>query len=348
MTEEARGVNVGDAGAFGVNYALRPHKFVDRRVFTEIIARFSGFLAADDHVYVGLGSFALEDHKLMHANFGMRTLISLEIDPNVFARQKFNAPLACIKPTRYSTDDFIVRRSAIFRECGAAQDASAIIWFDMTDAQSIRAHLDSFGRLLRNSQPSDIIRMTIDVDEKTLGKRDEGDTLSDVSKRRFAQLRELLGDELKPGARVQSTSTKLGIAKLVTYAFRLVAEKSFELDKTYKFEPLSLTTYADGHRMLSITGAVIERNKVAECRSRMKLGKVPGGVPGWDQLINIQLPQLTVWEKLSIDRNINDRSPQRLADGLNFKLHETIATVELLSGYSMFQRFYPTFRHVLL
>jgi hypothetical protein len=348
MNAEAPDANIGDAGAFGVNYALRPHKFVDRRVFMEVLSRFSGFMPIDDHVYIGLGSFALEDHKLMHANFGIKTLISLEIDSDVFARQKFNAPLACIKPTPYSTDDFVVRRSAILREAGAADDASAIIWFDMTDTQTIRAHLDSFGRLLRNSQPGDIIRMTVDVDEKTLGRGAEGLSLAETAKQRFERFRELLGDELKPGAGVRSILPKLGIARLAVYAFRLVAEKSFELDPVYKFEPLSLTTYADGHRMLSVTGVIVERNKTAECRDRMKLANVPGAVGDWDELIDIQLPQLTVWEKLSIDRNIDDQTRQRLAQTINFRLHETISTVELLKGYSVFQRFYPTFRHVLL
>jgi len=348
MNGEAPDVNIGDAGAFGVNYALRPHKFVDRRVFMEVLGRFSGFIPIDDHVYVGLGSFALEDHKLMHANFGIGTLISLEIDSDVFARQKFNAPLACIKPTPYSTDDFVVRRSTILREAGAADDASSIIWFDMTDAQTIRAHLDSFGRLVRSSQPGDVVRMTVDVDEKTLGRRTDEVSLGELAKQRFGRLRELLGDELKPGAQVRSILPQLGISKLVSYAFRLVAEKSFELDPVYKFEPLSLTTYADGHRMLSVTGTILERNKVAECRDRMRLNKVPGAVGGWDELIDIQLPQLTVWEKLSIDRNVDDQTPQQLAQRINFRLHDTISTVELLKGYSVFQRFYPTFRHVLL
>jgi hypothetical protein len=39
----------------------------------------------EDHVYVGLGSFAMEDHKLINTAFGIRTLISLEIDSLVLA-----------------------------------------------------------------------------------------------------------------------------------------------------------------------------------------------------------------------------------------------------------------------
>lgn len=337
-----------DAGSFGVNYALRPHKFVDRRVFMEVISRFSNFESINDYVYVGLGSFALEDHKLMHANFGMGVLVSLERSPDVFERQKFNNPLSCIKPTPFSTSDFVVRRTAIFRKAGAAPDAKAIIWFDMTDAENIRVHLESFHNLLRSSQPGDIIRMTVDVDEKTFARRAENESLDDVTARRFARIRELLGDQLMAGAGVRTIVSKLGMAKIILYAFRLVAERAFEVDAVNMFEPLSLTTYADGHRMLSVTGIIIERDRVAECRKRMHLANAPGGVDGWDRLVNIQLPQLTVWEKLSIDRHINNRNFRRLSRTMNFRLSDTTSTAELLRGYLEFQRFYPTFRHVLL
>ena len=103
----------GDAGAYGVNYALRPHKFVDRRIFIEAIGRCTQFVSLADHVYVGLGSFAMEDHKLINASFGIRKLLSLEINPDVVERQKFNTPLSCIMPTAFSTGDFIVRKTSI-------------------------------------------------------------------------------------------------------------------------------------------------------------------------------------------------------------------------------------------
>lgn len=348
MSAEILGAGPGDAGAFGVNYALRPHKFVDRRIFIEVVSRYSSFRSLEEYVYVGLGSFAMEDHKLMHSIIASRVLLSLEVNPDVLVRQKFNAPLASIHPTLYSTDDFVVRKSAIYGEVGVAPDANSIVWFDMTDAATLRVHLDTFGRLLRSSQPGDIVRMTVDIDEKTLGRRSDSETLEEIAKRRFMQLRELLGDELNPRARARQMSTKLGVARLASYAFKLVAERAFEHDRVHVFEPLSLTSYADGHRMLSITGAIVEREKVTECRSRMRLSSVPGSVDGWDELVEIQLPQLTVWEKLTIDRDIGRRGGPVLGQAINFRLHETIPTADLLRAYSHFQRFYPTFRHVLL
>jgi hypothetical protein len=96
MSTEAGESAAGNSGAFGVNYALRPHKFVDRRVFLEVVNRYTNFRSIEDYVYVGLGSFAMEDHKLVSATFGTKILISLEIDSEVVVRQKFNAPFACI------------------------------------------------------------------------------------------------------------------------------------------------------------------------------------------------------------------------------------------------------------
>lgn len=335
----------GSAGAFGVNYALRPHKFVDRRVFIEIINRYSNYCPITRYAYVGLGSFAMEDHKLINASFGIEKLISLEIDADVLARQKFNSPLACITPTQYSTSDFVVKKASIFRHIALKHDANSIIWFDMTDHESLRAHLDTFGRLLEISQAGDVVRMTVDIDEKTFGRKAEGESLDELQLRRFEVIREQLGDELKPGARQHHLSKTLGIAQLVVYAFRLVAEKVFERSELC-FAPLSITSYADGHRMLSITGALVSRDQLKSCHEKMDLSSVPGGVEDWDNLINIQIPQLTVWEKLSIDRELLGKS--KIPEVLDFKIHESISTTELLKGYKIFQRFYPTFRHVLL
>ena len=80
----------------------------------------------------------------------------------------------------------------------------------------------------------------------------------------------------------------------------------------------------------------------------MRLDTVPGGVKSWDDLVEIRIPQLTVWEKLTLDREVHVKSPKQLANQLKFRLHETISTEELLKGYAAFQRFYPSFRHVLL
>lgn len=348
MMEDSQDSKQVDVGAFGVNYALRPHKFVDRRVFVEVLNRYSGFNPLNQHVYVGLGSFAMEDHKMINASFGIKTLISLEIDPDVLKRQIFNVPLTCIKPTSYSTADFIVKRDAIFRDVKVDPSSRSIIWFDMTDLESIRAHLNAFGDLIRGSEPGDVIRITVDVDAKTLARKRDDETLDESQRRQFDALRELLGEQLQPGASPKDIGKPLGISRLVLYAFELVAEDASRLGN-WKFIPLSLTTYADGHRMLSVTGAVVEEAKAQTCLDHMDLGSVPGGATGWDNLVNIQIPQLTVWEKLSIDRKINSVAPKKLAaDEIQFRLHETISTVKLLEGYQTFQRFYPTFRHVLL
>jgi hypothetical protein len=339
---------LGLAGAFGVNYALRPHKFVDRRVFVEVIGRYAKFASIDKHVYVGLGSFAMEDHKLMNMSFGTNPLLSLEIDPDVLKRQKFNTPLPCIKPTGYSTGDYVVRKKAIYEEMQVSPESNSIVWFDMTDFDTIRAHLDTFSMLLAVSQPGDIVRMTVDVDEKTLARRKDDETFDALQARRFIELQEQLGPQLRPGARQTDLNKKLGIANLVCHAFRLTAEQAFERNENFKFEPISLTSYADGHRMLSVTGIVVEEARSKECLQRMDLSNVPGAVSGWHELIDIQIPQLTVWEKLVIDRKVHAGKSKNLGTVIDFKLHETVSTVELLKGYSKFQRFYPTFRHVLL
>lgn len=345
---DATVTQAGAAGAFGVNYALRPHKFVDRRIFVEALSRYAAYKPIQDFVYVGLGSFAMEDHKLMNASFGMVKLISLEIDADVLNRQKFNLPLSCIVPTAYSTEDFVSQKAAILKAAGVSGDHNSVVWFDMTDATTLRACLDTFEGLLRVSEPDDVVRITVDVDEKTLARVSKEASFEETTELRFEMLREMLGDQLKPGAKAKDLADKLGIARLVVYAFNMAAESAFRASGQFVFEPLSITTYADGHRMLSITGAVMRQDKVKKCREQMGLDSVPGAVRNWDELVDVEIPQLTIWEKLTLDREIHTKSSVDLAVMLDFKLHESIPTTALIDGFRSFQRFYPTFRHVLL
>lgn len=241
-----------------------------------------------------------------------------------------------------------MNKASILREAEIDPSSNLIVWFDMTDSASIRSHLDTFGDLIRASEPGDIIRMTVDIDEKTFGRKSEGEILEDVCRRRFSVLKEYLGNQLKPGAKPEDIAKTLGIAELVAYAFKLVAEEATEVGN-YAFKLLSLTTYADGHRMLSVTGAVLESSEAEACLKRVNPASIPGGAINWENLVNIEIPQLTVWEKLSIDRKIGFMSPKDLAaNEIKFRLHDTIATQQLLEGYQTFQRFYPTFRHILL
>ncbi|MBC8792753.1 MAG: hypothetical protein C6Y20_14215 [Tagaea sp. CACIAM 22H2] len=348
MTEMEAIPVAGVAGAFGVNYALRPHKFVDRRIFIEVLSRYAICTPIREFAYVGLGSFAMEDHKLMNASFDMMKLISLEIDSDVWARQKFNLPLSCITATSYSTQDFVSKKGVVFKKAGVPADANAIVWFDMTDALTLRASIDTFEGLLRVSEPGDVIRLTIDVDEKTLARSSAEASLDDIRERRFNKLREMLGDQLRPGAKSSDLLQKLGITKLAVHAFNVAAEAAFSNAGKYTFEPLSITTYADGHRMLSVTGAVVKRSEVDLYRKKMDLKTVPGGVGDWQTIVDVEIPQLTVWEKLTLDRDIHSKSAAELAAQLNFKLHESIPTENLIERFKLFQRFYPTFRHVLL
>ena len=67
----------------------------------------------------------------------------------------------------------------------------------------------------------------------------------------------------------------------------MAAEAAFVSNEKYVFEPMSITTYADGHRMLSITGAIIERKESKRYRNQMDLKAVPGGVGSWDELVDV-------------------------------------------------------------
>ena len=105
---------------------------------------------------------------------------------------------------------------------------NTVVWFDLTDATTLRACLDTFEGLLRASEPGDVVRVTVDVDEKRLARvSSQNVSWEETRSRRFDVLREMLDDRLRPGAKPEDLVQKLGVAQLVVYAFHMAAEAAF-------------------------------------------------------------------------------------------------------------------------
>src|SRR2546426_986975 len=105
-------------------YHLRTNKGVERLLFLDLLRRLDGRLPQqiESYRYVGLGGPYLEDFGMIHAAFGNRRMLSLELEPHVRSRQLINRPYARIEPTLDSTETFVEQY-----ETG---NVPLIVWFD--------------------------------------------------------------------------------------------------------------------------------------------------------------------------------------------------------------------------
>lgn len=79
-----------------INYSLRPAKNVERKIMCEFFRTAKKEYNISDYRYIGFGSFYFEDFILMHKEFGIDKMISIEKDIVNNERFEFNKPFSCI------------------------------------------------------------------------------------------------------------------------------------------------------------------------------------------------------------------------------------------------------------
>ncbi len=135
-----------------VSYDLRPAKQTERRILLDLVAlgRECG-LEISGYRYVGMGANRFYDYLLLHRYLGIQNMVSLEHDPNMVERARFNAPYGFIEVREQSTTDFIQ-----FDEF----DGRSIYWFDYDSAIGTEV-IDDIYSLGTAVSPGDFIFVTV-------------------------------------------------------------------------------------------------------------------------------------------------------------------------------------------
>jgi hypothetical protein len=83
-----------------IDYRIRPAKHAERYMLCDVMRRMR-FAHLDDYQYVGFGSIAFQDFRLVHKMLGVNSMISIEdVDPAAVtkrARFRENAPFGCVE-----------------------------------------------------------------------------------------------------------------------------------------------------------------------------------------------------------------------------------------------------------
>lgn len=81
-----------------VNYNVRPCKSVERKMMCEMISRLVAFDKISNYRYIGMGAKYFADFSLLHKEFGINDMHSMEIasDEKNKKRFEFNKPFNCI------------------------------------------------------------------------------------------------------------------------------------------------------------------------------------------------------------------------------------------------------------
>lgn len=324
------------SGGGRVPYHLRPNKAVDRQLFLELLAKIDGYKKIIDYEYVGFGGPFLADFQLIHTTFGTRRMLSIEIEDDVYARQKFNRPVSCVKCKLQSSGDFVTAFTS---------QRPVIVWLDYASPGELRTQLNEYSALLSKLQAGDVLRITVNATPRTLEGQTTSSPVEVKQAQRLETLKDRLGD-LIPNGTVAAQMTKEGYPELLAKIIAGLGDKRSSSD--HQFLQLTSWCYSDGeHTMLTHGGIVMRRSDEHEFWKKTALRKWPFYTPAGQVPRRINLPVLSLRERLFIDSSLPRMKARSLQKKLKFKLAKREGdSIEMLRAYADFYRHYPTFGRV--
>lgn len=318
---------------------MRPNKAVDRQMFIELLSRVRLAQEIRDCTYVSFGGPFLEDFRLMHSHFGMERLISLEIDPEVLARQQFNQPMSCVSLLQQSSGDFI----ATYRVEG-----QSIIWLDYASPKDLRVQIQEVQALLPKLGVGDVVKITVNANPDSLVRSGGGRTVDDLAPERFAELSRRIGDLLPSGAN-ETMMTSDELPQLLFRTLSLQTQRAMK-GTGHLFIPLTAFHYTDSHTMLTAAGIVLrdDEQEIAEFLKKTGLDAWEFSVVTKNASTEIMVPALSTRERLFLDKLLPKNNSDELRKELNFLFEEgEERTLRTLTSYARFYRHYPYFSRIV-
>jgi hypothetical protein len=324
-----------------IPYHLRQNKAIDRYAFIELLSIIDRYCSIDKYTYIGFGGHSLEDFKYIHSRFAITNMTSIEQDEEVHKRQKFNQPYNCINYLLKSSDDFIDEFQA---------DQETIIWLDYTSPSKIRSQLEEVQSIVSKLAPLDIVKITLNAHASAYHEAPKGQGITNeiIQQGRFDKIKNILG-ELFP---IADITLDMMTEKRFTEALCLILKSAIESSlhgSSHIFQPLTLFSYADGHKMLTVTGIVLENDKIEDFLEKTNIRAWNLSNINWEKPQSINVPDLTIRERLYIDALLPHTEIEEIQNKLGFLFHdEKDISIEMLKTYVLFYRQSPYFSRIMM
>lgn len=312
-------------------YYLRPNKYVDRQLFTDILLGLSSELNISLYKYIGFGSYQFDDFKLLHNRLKINDMLSLENNRTTFKRANFNLPYRCIKIQQQSSTDFISNF--------ICEDRNYIFWLDYTDPSELGQQFSDCATLLDKLNRHDIVKITLNANAASLS--DNKISPSELQLKRLEELHSRLGENVPADITPMDMTTKNYPRTLLRCLEKLIKETlhATTFDKRYFF-PLLSTVYRDGQSMLTLLGIILD-DKQDEERIKKSLACLDYVSLSWKSVL-IDIPTLSIKEIIEINKRLPKKSASKL---LKSKYPFIFTEDEQAESYISYYKYYPNFHH---
>jgi hypothetical protein len=234
------------------NYALRPHKSVERKMLIEAFRMLYPFAQVKSYKYVGFGSSTFVDFNMVHRSLGISDLTSIE-KASDDSRFKFNAPYGCIT-LKMDLSNRVLPKLITF-------DTPCIVWLDY-DGPLNGSVLTDIRIVAEQAVIGSMLIVTVNAEPVEKQRVDEGDADSDQSGN-FSEvdsLKQAIGSDNVPPELRNVDFRKWGKAKIYRdvinaqiEAMMLTARRDGKLrDPDKVCEQVINFHYSDGAKMMTL------------------------------------------------------------------------------------------------
>lgn len=320
-------------------YQLRPNKAVERLIFVDLLRRLDVPLRINaNYKYFGFGGPQMEDFRLLNECFPDMKMVSVERDENVWKRQRFNGPHTNVRCKRQCSNDFV---------SGFSCKSKVVVWLDYTMPSERTTQVFEFQTILKRVRELSVVKVTLNANSATLGGKGEHPNLATARLKTFLdQFSRCFPNGLEEEA-VSGSGFPITLLRVLEY----LSSEALHDRSDWRFQPLASAVYADGQKMLTLTGLVGKREDLIKISGHRNLQDWGFARFDWKNPLVIEVPELTMKERIHVNQLLpkHERNIGFIQRKLGFPVaSDPDENERQLRNYVSFQRHYPHFGKVTI
>lgn len=321
-----------------INYLLRPNKSVERKMICDMLVGLSSINNMNSYCYIGFGSTYFADFSLFHRRLGINHMISIESEERAKSRCEFNKPYACIELVMGKSSTILPNLEINKKDC--------IIWLDY-DGMISETVFSDIKTVITMMKPGGFFMLSVNADLKCLKKRPSEESIDPDL------LLDIIGEDRFPtkyiGKKVTSKIYLDILYNCIIQQIQDAVQKRNGLEETQvAFHQAINFVYMDGAKMITLGGFILDKEKEADCISKMQIMQYPFYRNGEDNYI-IRCPKLSIKEIQTINNYLPckpmDKDSKQFEDE---RLNEFPVENEDIDDYASLYRYFPNYVETLL
>lgn len=312
-----------------VNYNLRPCKSIERRMMCEMISRLAVFGQLCNYRYIGMGAKYFADFTLMHKEFGISKMYSMEINSSETNKKRFefNKLFNCIEMMFGNSSDILNSAKLQWR------NKKNIIWLDY-DGGIKSNQLQDVETCIGKADTGSVIFISFNTDFGEGFQHASPKEKLDIYKSRISNENLVVQLQPKDVSKDNLYKTTLKMFDLIVRN-KILERNSVILEETEKYQCQQLVyfKYKDSKAVMLTIGWLVYQNKEFE---KFKQCNFPSleFFNDTNNPYDISVPNFTYKELMVLNRNMpNVTIPIADADFLS---------KEEIEAYRKIYKYYPT------